>query len=78
MGHIITRIRRVGRRANAELTMTAMQWARFESPPHEELLLAATQQMQITERRLAAHFNKPSATQQEASPKGAILNLPFD
>lgn len=48
---------------------------RFESPPHEELLLAATQQMQITERRLAAHFNKASTAPQQPPLEGGMQPL---
>lgn len=57
--------------------MQLMTDARFHSPPHEELLVAATQQMHITERRLAAHFTEPSAMQEAAQPEGAHLDIPL-
>lgn len=48
---------------------------RFESPPHEELLLAASQQMQITESRLALIFAEPALLSQESPSKGMTQPL---
>lgn len=59
---------------NAQTILDSLQ-ARCESPPHEELLVAATQQMHITERRLASYFNRSSDPLSNPTQEGSSEHL---